>query len=101
MSRNDDSGKKLGRLLRALAALVGLAGCAVVAQQGLWWFQNGYWTPESFLNLWLWLGLSYSPRSMSGYEWALNLPLGPVLLIIAIGIFWISRRVAVKTTPRV
>jgi hypothetical protein len=96
-ARNAPIGRKLRRLLRAFAALIGLAGVTLIALQCLWWFEDGYWTPKSPLDLWLWLGNSYSPMSSSGMGrvvlWALDLPLGAVLVAIALCVFWLSEQI--------
>jgi hypothetical protein len=96
-TRNTPIGQKLRRLPRAFAALVGLAGVTMIGLQCLWWFEDGYWTPKTPLDLWLWLGNSYTPISSSGMGrivlWALDLPLGAVLVAIALGVFWLNERI--------
>lgn len=71
----------------------------MIGLQCLWWFEDGYWTPKTPLDLWLWLGNSYAPISPSGMGraalWALDLPLGAVLVAIALGLLWLSERIGV------
>ncbi len=89
-------GKRFGRLFRSFAALAGSGGVVVVALQCIWWFQDGFWSPKTLLDLWLWLGNSYSIRSSGETErvalWVLDFPLGAVLLVVAAGSFWIGKR---------
>jgi hypothetical protein len=96
-ARTDNIGKRLPRAFKAFAALSGIAGIAVILLQCVWWFQNGFWTSETVLDLWLGLGNAYSMRSLDGPErvglWLLDLPLGPVLLAIAAVLFWLGDRI--------
>jgi hypothetical protein len=81
-------GQRFARLLKSLAAVSGAAGVVFIALQCLWWFQNGYWTPKTLFDLWLWLGNSYSIHASSGSDrillWVLDLPLGGALIASAL-----------------
>jgi hypothetical protein len=90
------AGRKLGRLIKAFAALLGLGGAVVIGYQCVWWYQDGFWTPKSPLDLWLWFGFSYSPLPPGGFDQLLllllDLPLGAVLLAIGLGGYWLGER---------
>jgi hypothetical protein len=77
--------------------LLGSAGVVVIVLQCVWWFENRYWTPETLLSLWLWLGHSFSVRSLGESErvvlWLLDLPLGPALVAVATCAFWLGKRI--------
>ena len=91
-------GPRLGRTLKSLAALSGAAGVVFIALQCLWWFQDGYWTPKTLFDLWLWLGNSYSISASSGSErillWVLDLPLGASLIASALILLLAGRALA-------
>lgn len=90
-------GQKFGRLIKAIGVLAGLAGAVLLGLQCLWWFEDGYWSPKTPLDLWLWLGLSYTPVAWHGLEhvllWLLGLPLAGVLLALAYLVFTLGRRI--------
>jgi hypothetical protein len=90
--------KRLGRLLKSFAVLTGSAGVLVLGLQLLGWFKHGFWTPRSLLDLWLWLGNSYSLNAASGTGRLglrlLDLPLAPSLLAIALVLFAAGARIA-------
>jgi len=92
----DTIAKKLGRLLKAFAVLVGGAGVVIIGLQCMWWFQDGYWSPKSVLDLWFWLGNSYTPLRGAGLAhvvlWLLDLPVGASLLTAALIVFWLGDR---------
>jgi hypothetical protein len=90
--------KKFGRLLKAYGVLAGLAGVVVIALQCLWWYQSGYWIPKTPLDLWLWIGHSYTPMAQTGgiervVAWLLDLPLGAALLVTALATFFLGKRI--------
>jgi hypothetical protein len=86
---------RVGRLLRSLGLLLGAGGIVVVGMQAIWWFQDGFWTTETPLNLWLSLGNAYSIRAASGADrialQLLDLPLGPILLALALALLMAAR----------
>jgi hypothetical protein len=89
--------RRSARLLKTFAAVAGASGVVVIALQCIWWFEDGFWRPKSLLDLWLWLGNSYSINASAtsdriGLE-LLGLPLAPVLLVVAIVLFWVGKRV--------
>lgn len=90
-------GQRAGRLLKAFAALTGSGGVVVLALQTVAWFQDGAWTPRSLLDLWLWAGNSYSISAGGQGDrialWVLDLPLGPTLLAVALGLLMASRAI--------
>jgi hypothetical protein len=89
--------RRLGRLLKIFAAVAGVGGIVVIGLQAMWWFQNGFWSPKSLLDLWLWLGNSYTINASARADriglWLLGLPLGPTLLVAGLALFGISRGV--------
>lgn len=90
-------GTRLGRLLKFFAALAGSGGVGVLALQLVGWFQAGAWTPRSLLDLWLWMGNSYSIGAGGEGDrlalWILGWPLGPTLLAVALGLLLVARAV--------
>ena len=89
-------GTRFGRLLKAAATFVGLAGITIIGLQCLWWFQDGYWSPKSVLDLWFWLGNTYTPMRGAGIArvvlFVLDLPVGATLLTVALFVFWAADR---------
>ena len=86
---------KLGRLLKAAATFVGLVGVIIIGFQSFWWFRDGYWSPKSVLDLWFWLGNSYTPPRGDNARialWLLDLPVGASLLTVALLGFWLGER---------
>ena len=80
--------KRIGRLLKSFAALAGAGGIVVIGLQLVGWFEDGVWTPRSILDLWLFLGNSYSLDAASGTgRWVLrllDLPLAPSLIVVGL-----------------
>ena len=76
--------ERVARLLRSFALLLGASGVVVLGMQAIAWFRDGVWTSWDLLDLWLWLGNSYSISTASGTDrvalLTLGLPLGPTLL---------------------
>lgn len=90
-------GQRAGRLLKAFGALTGAGGVMVLALQAIAYFEEGFWTPGSLLDLWLWMGNSYSIRGGGQGDrialWVLDLPLGPTLLAVALGLLVAGRAI--------
>lgn len=90
--------ERLARLLRAFALLLGASGIVVLGMQALAWFRDGVWTRWDLLDLWLWLGNSYSINTANGTDrialLTLGLPLGPTLLGAALALLIVARQIA-------
>jgi hypothetical protein len=86
----------MGRLLRSLALFLGASGVVVLAMQALGWFREGVWTSPTLLDLWLWLGNSYSLGTSDSVHRIvlrlLDLPLGLTLLLAALALLVGARR---------
>lgn len=89
--------KRIGRLFKSFAALTGSAGILVIGLQLVWWFEDGVWTPRSILDLWLFLGNSYSLNASNETGRIvlrlLDLPLAPSLIVIALFLLAASMRI--------
>ena len=95
--RNSDPiAKRLARLLRSLGLLLGAGGIVTLGMEAIDWYRNGVWTTTSLLDLWLALGNSLSLRAANGNDrivlWLLDLPLGATLLVLALAILILARR---------
>lgn len=88
--------KRIGRLLKSFAALTGAAGILVLGLQLLGWFEDGLWTSRSILDLWLFLGNSYSLNAASGTGRfvlrLLDLPLAPSLIVVGLLLLAVGTR---------
>jgi hypothetical protein len=89
--------ERVARLLRSFAVLLGASGVVVLGMQAIAWFHDGVWTSWELLDLWLWLGNSYSISTTDGTNHAallaLGLPLGPTLLGAALALLIVGRRI--------
>jgi hypothetical protein len=89
--------RRVGGLGKMLGALTGIGGIVVIGLQCLWLIQDGYWSPKTPLDLWLWLGNSYSTHAGAATDriglWLLGLPLGPVLVVAGLLLFAAGRKI--------
>lgn len=89
--------KRLARLLRALALLLAAGGIVTVGSEAIGWFRTGIWSTSTPLDLWLALGNSFSLRAASSADrfllQLLDLPLGATLLVLALVLLVVARRI--------
>ena len=89
--------RRVGGLFKMLGALLGIGGIVVIGLQCLWLIQDGFWSPKTLLDLWLWLGNSYSIHAGVATDrvglWLLDLSLGPVLLVAGLLLFAAGRKI--------
>jgi hypothetical protein len=89
--------ERVARLLRSFALLLGASGVVVLGMQAIAWFRDGVWTRWDLLDLWLWLGNSYSISTSNGTDrvalLTLGLPLGPTLLGAALALLIVGRQI--------
>lgn len=95
--KSEPINKRVVRLLRSVAMLFGAGGIVAIGMEAIGWFRDGVWTSQTLLDLWLWLGNSYSLRASSGTDrfvlQLLDLPLGVTLLVVALAILIVARRI--------
>jgi hypothetical protein len=88
---------RVARLLRSFALLLGAGGVVVLGMQTIDWFRDGIWPSWVLLDLWLWLGHSYSISAASRADHItlliLDLPLGPMLLAAALVLLIVGRAI--------
>ena len=91
-------GRRLGRLLRSFAFLLGASGIVVLALLAMGWFRNGVLLEWTLLEIWLALGNSFSIPGASAADriWLqlLNLPAGPMLLAVGLALLIAARRLS-------
>jgi hypothetical protein len=89
--------ERIARLLRAFALLLGAGGVVVLGMQAIAWFRDGVWARWGLLDLWLWLGNSYSISATSSANHItlliLGLPLGLTLVGAGLVLLIVARQI--------